>query len=509
MKHVRFHRFLQAIFCLFLLASCVHKHDDADFLYRNIDDFSGQQVAVCVSSTYDTYLSQHHPDIELFRVAEPTYGVLPVLEHQVPAVLLGGGLAKAVVRENPNLVMLSEPVFVEEMGIGFNNTKLRDDFNDYLEALRASDSLSLLIQKWSDDGGTAEMWGIEPSGDSGILRIGVTMTMPYAYLRGSDYCGIDLELLFSFAARHHLKPQVKILGLTSLVAALSSDKVDVICGGLAITPERADKFFFANSHITSSATLVVKREHADPNAITEVIAPEALTAFERGGWWDAVKQSFYHNLIVEKRYMLIVRGMDTTLYISLMSILIGTFLSLFVCFARMNKNRILRYSARVYIALLRGIPQVVLLMIMFYIVFAATNLSSKFVATITFSLYFAASVAEVFRVAIQSIDKGQAEAGRVLGFSRLKTFIYIIFPQALRRILPVYKNEIISLVKITAIVGYVAVQDLTQAGDIIRSRTFEAFFPLILVAVLYFLLAWSLIFILKLIEKRYAAHHRH
>jgi len=114
------------------------------------------------------------------------------------------------------------------------------------------------------------------------------------------------------------------------------------------------------------------------------------------------------------------------------------------------------------------------------------------IAIITFALNMGAYSSEMFRTAIQSVDKGQTEAGIALGFTKIQTFIYVVFPQALKRVIPVYKGEVISLLKMTSIVGYVAVVDLTKASDIIRSRTFDAFFPLIVVAVIYFLLAWLL-----------------
>ena len=135
-----------------------------------------------------------------------------------------------------------------------------------------------------------------------------------------------------------------------------------------------------------------------------------------------------------------------------------------------------------YISVLRGTPVLVLLMLIFYVVFASVNINPVLAATVAFGMNFAAYVAEIFRTGIEGIDKGQTEAGIAMGFSKTKTFLYIVLPQTVRRILPVYKGEFISLVKMTSIVGYIAVQDLTKASDIIRSRTFDAFFPLVMVA---------------------------
>jgi len=157
--------------------------------------------------------------------------------------------------------------------------------------------------------------------------------------------------------------------------------------------------------------------------------------------------------------------------------------------------------AKVYISILRGIPVLVLLMLTFYVIFASVNISPVLVAVLAFGMNFAAYVSEMFRAGIETVDKGQSEAGIAMGFTRTQTFGFIVLPQMIQRILPVYKGEFISLVKMTSIVGYIAVQDLTKASDIIRSRTFDAFFPLIMVTVLYFVIAWGLMQGLKYLER--------
>jgi polar amino acid transport system substrate-binding protein len=167
----------------------------------------------------------------------------------------------------------------------------------------------------------------------------------------------------------------------------------------------------------------------------------------------------------------------------------------------MSNNKLLNIPAKVYISILRGTPVLVILMLIFYVVFGSVNINPIFVATIAFGMNFGAYAAEIFRSGIEGIEKGQMEAGIAMGFNKLKTFIYVILPQTVRRILPIYKGEFISLVKMTSIVGYIAVQDLTKASDIIRSRTFDAFFPLIMIAILYFLISWVLMQALDYLEK--------
>jgi polar amino acid transport system substrate-binding protein len=218
------------------------------------------------------------------------------------------------------------------------------------------------------------------------------------------------------------------------------------------------------------------------------------------GFFTSFAQNFQNNFLKEKRYLLIVNGLVITLVISLAAALLGTLLGGLICFLRMSRNRLCRGIASVYITILRGTPILVLLMILFYIIFAKVNINAVVVAIIAFALNFAAYASEMFRTSIESVNKGQTEAGIAMGFTKASTFIHIILPQAVRRVMPVYKGEFISLVKMTSVVGYIAVEDLTKASDIIRSRTFDAFLPLLLVAVIYFLLAWLCTLLLDRIE---------
>ena len=151
---------------------------------------------------------------------------------------------------------------------------------------------------------------------------------------------------------------------------------------------------------------------------------------------------------------------------------------------------------------------VVLLMIMFYIVFARTSISGVWVAVIGFGMNFGAYVSEMIRTGILAVDKGQMEAALALGYTKPHAFMKIVLPQAARHFLPVFQGEFISLVKMTSVVGYIAIQDLTKAGDIIRSRTYEAFFPLIAIAIVYFVIAWLLTRVLVALQNRFNPEKR-
>lgn len=218
---------------------------------------------------------------------------------------------------------------------------------------------------------------------------------------------------------------------------------------------------------------------------------------------NSIAESFTNNLITEDRYRMILDGLQVTLLITFCAIVLGTLLGGLVCRMRMSRRAWLRNTAKVYIDLMRGTPVLVLLMLMYYVFMAPLGTTGVVVAIVTFGLNTSAYIAETLRSGIESIDKGQTEAGLALGFKPVQVFVRIILPQVIRQIMPVYLGEVINLLKGTSIVGYIAVMDMTRASDLIRSRTFDAFFPLIATAAIYFLIAWLIGLLLNgLLERR-------
>ena len=167
-----------------------------------------------------------------------------------------------------------------------------------------------------------------------------------------------------------------------------------------------------------------------------------------------------------------------------------------------SRRKWVREIAGIYGAFIQGIPTLVLLLIMFYIILADAGLGGSLVAIITFAMCFAWSAGSIFDTSISSVPKGQTEAGLSLGFTPLRTFTGIVLPQAVKKGLPLFAGECVALLKSTSIVGYIAIQDLTRASDLIRSRTFDALIPLLVVTVLYFVLAWLIRVVLNLFLKK-------
>ena len=212
-------------------------------------------------------------------------------------------------------------------------------------------------------------------------------------------------------------------------------------------------------------------------------------------------ERLYKVFVIGNRYKLIIDGLKNTLIISISACFFGSIIGVLICYLRIHNNKILNNIAKCYIYFFHGIPIVLLVMLMYYIVLGNTRLSGVTVSIVTFSLYHSAYIAEIFRSGLLAIKKEQIEASISLGFTKVQTFFYIILPQVVRIIFPVYKGEIITLIKLTSIVGYIGVRDLTRAIDIIRSQTFDAIFTIIIAIVIYFIVIGMINLILNFIEK--------
>lgn len=221
----------------------------------------------------------------------------------------------------------------------------------------------------------------------------------------------------------------------------------------------------------------------------EVAAEQTVTP-EMEGFFAGIKQSIYINFVKDDRYMYLVKGFAVTLIIALSAVMIGVLIGFLVAVIRSTSDqtgrfKILNGICKIYLTVIRGTPVVVQLLIIYFVIFGAVDVDKLLVAIIAFGLNSGAYVAEVIRSGIMSIDRGQLEAGRSLGLTYSQTMIHIILPQALKNVLPALGNEFIVLLKETSVAGYIALEDLTKGGDIIRSQTYDAFLPLLAVAAIY------------------------
>ncbi len=466
-----------------------------------VKELVGKKLGVPQGTVQDIYLMETYPQLELQRHNFEADMMLALEKGICDAAIMDDVICYALARKKPNILLFEDPSLPKNfMGMAFNHTakgkELCRQFNEFLADLRESGELEKICTNWIRNTETAQIPKLDIPTEGEPIIVGMEpCTEPIVFMRGEEIVGMDAELIYRFAAHIGRPVEIKNIDYYGLLTAVAAGQVDIASSGFLITAERGESVLFSDPYYTSISVIATRKDinlKGEPSAVTKAAQ----------GIIGSITDSFYRNIIAEKRYMLIWDGLKATFAIAFFSTLLGTVVGAAICYLRMSHSKFWQWIARVYIDIMRGTPILILLMLMYYVAFAGTQVEALYVAIITFSLNFGAYVSEMFRSAITSIDRGQSEAGIAMGFSPFHSFYYIVLPQAIKRVLPVYKGEVISLIKNTSVVGYIAIADLTKMTDIIRARTFDPFFPLLMVAILYFLIAWLFTFILDRASKR-------
>ena len=229
--------------------------------------------------------------------------------------------------------------------------------------------------------------------------------------------------------------------------------------------------------------------------------------------FEELKSQFILNFITDDRWLSLLKGLVVTLEITFFAVILGFILGFGVAVVRniydnTKKLKFLNFLCNIYITVIRGTPVVVQLLIIYFVIFSSVRIDKSFAAILAFGINSGAYQAEIFRSGINSVPKGQMEAGRSLGFSYPQTMINIIMPQVIKNVLPTLANEFIVLMKETSVASYIALDDLTKAGDVIRSKTYSAMMPFLAVALLYLIMVMLFSYLVKLLERRLARSGR-
>lgn len=361
------------------------------------------------------------------------------------------------------------------------NTELIEQFNKFLTSIPLQD----IVDYWTKDGPEVpdSYAGHQTANAKPLQCVVCTNLEPVCYVgEGGKWMGLTPDLFTRFANYSGRPIEIKLQDLGSGVTAIQTGQADLLGGNIFVTEERKTFMDFTNPYYICHPAYVVV-DHGSHSQI---------------GLGDRIRM----NLIRENRWRLITDGFVETIKITVLSILIGTILGMGVCAALRSRRRWIRSAAGLYGSFIQGTPILVLLLIMFYVVFAGSGLSASLVAVITFALSFASSAGNIFNSSISTVPVGQTEAGLSLGLTPFRTFTGIVLPQALSKGLPLYAGDCVKLLQSTSIVGYIAIQDLTRASDLIRSRTFDALIPLLIITIIYFVLAWLIRKLLNLLLNR-------
>ena len=456
------------------------------------------KIGVGTGTGTDDVVVKEFPKAEIMYFRDETEAYGAVSQGKIDAIVFEKATMQSAVRNGLTGVRIMEETIGEDKKAGIAispKTKIPDlegKVNEFMSEAEADGTLKEMRERWLiDNNETMPEIDVPENSEIHLTVATVGIIFPYSYYKGTELTGFEIELARRLAAWMGASLEFKIYDYDGIVAAAQSGEVDCIAANLYATPERQEVLAFSQ-----------------PTNIAENGIMVRDTGISLANYSNKLKSSFEKTFIRESRWKLFLRGIGTTLLITILSILFGTLLGFGVFMTCRNGNRAANRITSFFTWLIDGMPVVVLLMIFYYVIFGQLSVSGTAVSVVAFTLIFASAVISMLRSSVSSVDRGQTEAAYALGYSDRKTFFRVILPQALPLFMPAYKGQITALIKATAVVGYVAVQDLTKMGDIIRSRTYEAFFPLIAVAVIYFILAAILTRIVSRIELKIYSRQR-
>lgn len=453
-----------------------------------MEDLSGYRVAVSAGGSYD-HLLDEYPDIIPVRVGG---GEVLITVQKGKADY---GMTDSVTCLSADISQYGlEPKFTGFRSMDYpivfsrGSAALCEKFNEFVLYAQQEGLLERLKRKWINAVDSLHVLDDVnlPVGGEPMKVAAAGILYPYTYYSGSSLTGFQPDMMRHFSAWSGIPVEIKFYDPGAAMQELQLNRLDATFIPITINEER-EKIVVPSLPYIHDGGMCFGRIRGNVETRTFV---------------ESVRDSFRSNLIVENRWTLMADGLWITVYVALLSILAATLTGALICRMRMSARRVSSGFAKGYVEVVRSIPLLVLLMLLFYVILAPLPLSAECVAIVCFGLYYGAYMSETFRTGIEGVDRGQWEAGAALGMKRFLTFRKVILPQALLRIIPVYKGQMIALVKSTSIIGYIAIMDLTKASDVIRSRTFDAFFPLLFVAAIYLLLSWLMGIGLDILEKR-------
>lgn len=454
--------------------------------------WAGKKISVLTGSVSPEVAKEQFPTAECVSFDSTPDVIKSVIDGKTDALMYDLPTLRYAAAINPELTVELAKEEREHLAVVAPKNKkgqaLIAEFNAWLASYKAAGKLDQLTKKWINDyQETADIAeNVEFPAPKGTLNIVTAATcVPMEFIKDGKLVGFDIELMRDFCEDCGYGINFTDVNFSGLIAGVSSGKYDLGISCITVTEERKKSLLFSDTYYLSGHGIAYKS--AEGNA---------------AGFFSTIKSSFIKTFIKEDRWKLFADGILVTLQITCLSVIFGTLAGFLVHYICRKGNKIANAVSSFCRWLIQGMPIVVFLMILFYVIFGKSSLASIWIAVIAFSLLFTCAVQTLLENGEKAVDSGQTLAATALGYSPSQIFFMIILPQAARHFLPVYLGEIDSLLKSTAIVGYIAVVDLTRAGDLVRSITYDAFFPLIAVAILYFILSAVLKTIIRLLTRK-------
>ena len=474
---------------ILLLASC--SKQAKIITAHSFEELRGTVIGTYQGATVETILSAHAEECG-YKVeyhTEPAAIIQGLKNGSIDLMTVRMPEFKAYMHTIPGLYLVWDSILVDNQIALFSlrNGDLKERFDEWLSLPETRqmmlDSKDYWLRPYGTPDPVARDYDVPASGDpihvaSGFTVVGTT------YISNGKPAGFDIDLIYEFAKFVGRPVELLNMPQLSILAAVQTGQIDMGMSGISVRPDRSINGNMLKSNPYNKAS------HALVGYSGELATRQMKEAglYKETGFFSNVSDAFHRTFIEEDRWKMIADGLWLTVRISFFALILGTLLGALVCAMRMSRKRFVSKTAKVYIEIMRVVPILVFLMIMYYAVCAPLGINGEVVSIIALAMSMAAFVGDVFRMAIEGIDRGQREAGYALGFSKRQTFLNIILPQAARSAQSVYNGQVIAMIKSTSIIGYIAVVDLTKSMDIIRSRTFDAFFPFIAAAIIYYLI---------------------
>ena len=463
---------------------------------RTVADLKGRHVAHMSSDFHKKELLALEPDIVFDPYSEYAFAVESLRNGKIDAISLGRTYADIWMAKFPGEFRVAFE-YAEDVCCFLlsKNSPLKREFDLELRKLNAAGETAAIIRKWTDGAKSGippsmPEFAAPPDGAPEIRVACAAQAEPWCFVADGGLAGADVEILFRLAQRLGWNLRPKIFSWGGMVDCVNAGRCEIANGGIYTAGRTFPTVDASEKYADERMCLLVRNEGFRGG-------DSGLVAFAK-----SLRASFIRTFVTESRWRMLANGFGITLLITFLAALLGTVLAFPVWLARTSRIGIVSVVAKGYIAILQGTPVLVLLMVLFYIVFGKVDIDGIWVAVIGFALNLSAYAGEMLRSGIDSVPRGQTEAALALGYTPVWAFFRFVLPQAVRAILPVYRGELIGLLKMTSIVGYIAIGDLTKASDLVRSRTYESFFPIITTAFVYFVASWLLAFALERAGRR-------
>lgn len=492
----------------------------------------GKTAGVLTGTPQDQIVQENIEDADLQYFSTATDLALALQTKKIDFFAISSVNYYNMADQYPEFAYIDVPLAEYNVGTVFPKTEkgdeLREELNEYIAKIKENGELTKLQEYWLYPNDWQNI-DLPTSGERGILKLATPNTLiPFSFMLHDKNVGFDIAIIAGFCREYGYGLSIDNVDFAGALSGITTGKYDLAAGQISWTAERAESVNYSDFYYVQKIVAIVNADEIDSPYLVRAAETEksgireaemqsvsadgssgdagaSLSADGKGSMTPAKRslgERIQRTLIDENRWISILHGLLVTMVITLGGFLLANLLGALFCAMSLSKKKGFKLLSGIYSGLMQGLPIVVILMILYYVVFAHSKISNILVAVIGFGLVFGAYMAQLFEAGIAGVDRGQTEAALAIGFTKRQAFRFVVIPQAARAILPSYFSNLISMMKGTAVVGYIAVTDLTRVGDIIRSNTYEAIIPLLTIAAIYFLMTLLIFLLMSQIKTR-------